>query len=72
MTAPEIKHISEVRALVSKMPRKDLEEALVDIAERLTFNEDGEYDPQGSVAADSGADFVEAVQLTFHRIRISI
>ena len=54
------------------MPRKDLEEALVDIAERLTFNEDGDYDPEGSVAADSGADFVEAVQLTFHRIRISI
>ena len=47
MTAPEIKHISEVRTLVSTMPRKDLEEALVDIAERLTFNEDGDYDPEG-------------------------
>jgi hypothetical protein len=72
MTTPEFKNIAEVLTWVSKMSRKDLEEALVDMAARLTFNEDGKYDPEGSVAADSGADFVEAVQLTFHRIKINI
>ena len=42
--------------------------ALAEIAERLSYNEDGAYEPEESVAANSAADFIESVKDTFRNI----
>jgi len=45
-----------------------LAKALTEIAERLSYNEDGAYEPEESVAANSAADFIEAVKDTFRNV----
>ena len=54
MTEKEFKRLLEGSAT-----REQLIETMTDIYARLNCNEDGEFTPQDSVAAHSGADFVD-------------
>lgn len=72
MVNVDVKNIVDLRAGVAALSKAELEELVVDIALRLCFDEHGEYNPEESLAADSGADFVESVTYTFHRNGISL
>lgn len=71
MKSVNITNTAELKAGIAGLSREKLEEALIDIAMDLSFD-DGEHNPEQSMAADSGADFVDSVTQTFHRMGISI
>lgn len=48
--------------------RFNLATALTEIAEKLSYNEDGQFEPEESIAANSAADFIESVKDTFRNI----
>ena len=60
----------ELRSFLKDKPQGELVEALADIYERLCCDENGQYDPAESVAADSAADFVESVNLSFANLGV--
>lgn len=63
------------RHLQRELEKKSADELvamLVDIGSRLSYDEDDEYHPEQSVAARSGADYVESVSETFANAGIKI
>ena len=61
----EIPSTRHLRRRLENLSYEQLVDMLVDIGARLAFDEDEEYNPTESVAADSGADFVSSVNETF-------
>ncbi len=57
----------QLRKTLSTKSRSELENMLVDIYSRLALDENGEFNPNESVAAESAADFVDAVNYTFQK-----
>ena len=70
--ALEVKNKEQLEAAIDKIPAETLKEAMFDIATRLSFDSEGNYNPEESVAADSGADFVDSVTQTFHWMGINL
>lgn len=68
----ELLAMRDVQNTLEMLPKAALVEALCDIAAALSFNEDGIYDPEESVAGGSGADFVESVQFTLDKIGLAL
>ena len=64
--------IKDVYDKLNTLEREQLVEALADIAKRLSFDEHGTFNPEESVAANSGADFIESVGFTFELLGINI
>jgi len=55
----------QLRQALEKKTFEELVEMLVDIGSRLSYDEHDEYHPEASVAAESGADYVDSVTTTF-------
>lgn len=72
MQSVDVKSIDDLKAAVRVLSLSELREMVLDIALRLSFDENQEYNPEESVAANSGADFVDSVTQTFHRNGISL
>ena len=68
MKIESFKTIGELSDALSEESPFTLRQALVDIAERLAYNENGELDPSQSIAADSACDFVDSVNFTFESV----
>ena len=63
---------ADLRAALAKLPKEALVATLVDIADSLVFDENGNYAPSESTAAASGADFIDSVHHSFERFAVGL
>ena len=68
MCTKEVTTIDQLNATLDFAKANELRCALVEIAEALSFDEHGRYEPEESVAASSAADFIESVKYTFRKV----
>lgn len=62
----------QLRQHLLSCPQVDLVEMLMVVATRLAYDEFGGYNPEESLAADSGADYIEAVKWIFWKNQIEM
>ena len=72
MKSVSVTSMDDLKVAVRVLSKSELREMVIDIALRLSFDENQEYNPEESVAADCAADFVDSVTQTFHRNGISL
>lgn len=68
----DFKTVEALEAHLGTLPRAQLVSMLTEVAATLSFDAGGEYNPEESVACNSGSDYVEQVTHMFHRNEISI
>lgn len=68
----EFKTVEALEAHLGTLPRAQLVAMLTEVAANLSFDANGDYEPDDSVAGNSGADYVEQMMFMFHRNGINV